>query len=70
MYDVVENFQIQNFGNPNGRKYCQDHCGHADRLFNYVYGIDFEIRASKIALQCDVAEVSEAISQEPLTSQV
>ena len=50
MYEVIENLEIQNFGNPNIPKYCQVHCGHDDMLFTALYWADLEMGISKDSL--------------------
>ena len=47
MYDVIENFQIQNFGNPNNLICCPVHCGHDGMLFTALSSVDFETKALK-----------------------
>ena len=47
IYDVIENFQIQNFGNPNTLICCPFHCGHDGMLFTALSSVDFEIKAFK-----------------------
>ena len=47
IYDVIENFQIQNYGNPNTQIFCPVHCGHDGMLFTALSSLDFEIKAFK-----------------------
>ena len=47
IYDVIENFQIQSFGNPNTLIYCPVHCGHDDIIFAALLSVDSESRAFK-----------------------
>ena len=46
IYDVVEIFQIQTFGNPNTLTCCPVHCGHDGMLFTalYLHTVDIEIK--------------------------
>ena len=47
IYDVIENSQNQNFGNPDTLICCPAHCGHDGMLFTALSSVDFEIKAFK-----------------------
>ena len=45
IYDVIENFQIQNFGNPNTLVCCPVHCGHDGMRVTALSWVDFGIQS-------------------------
>ena len=47
IYDVIENFRIQYFGNPNTLISCTVHFDNDGMLFTALSSLDFEIKAFK-----------------------